>query len=276
MPVFIAFYFIYLFSVGMEQLQSNPGLFSSVKPPRVLQPITNRKIFNSEEPSPPSENTYSDVFVVSNIKPVLPPIQSENNKIPIPISSPPKQPPSARRQSGTVWGVEGDPKQELRQASSPSKDYIGPAPSSFYTSREYQDVDTMHKQLPGKGIYKANPPCFVLGLFAGVMGLLTLVGGIIMTVIGYFSDNKEKALQINGIVFIILGVLLIFVAYLYFCVVVSRHWKILKKQKEKKEQNENRRPRTDSQMAKSRDEIHAINRMFRVKTYTRNDVWARS
>ena len=256
-----------IFPEGMQQLQSHQG--SSSKP-RVLQPITKGPTGISKEHGLPSEDASSELFVVPNRKPILPPIGSnKNDKTYQSVQEESTKPAtgSTRRKSKISFtSNEADSKNEERNTQpTTSSDYIGPAPSTYYVN----DTNVMQQEGSTERVYKSNPPCFALGMFAGVLGLLTLTGGIVMTTIGYLSNGKT-AIRINGIVFIILGLMLILFAYLYFCVVVSRHARLLKRQLEKKKQNKKKSPRGDHGIKKSRDEI---NRMFRVKTYTRNDVW---
>ena len=256
----------------MQQLQSNQGLSSSSKP-RVLQPITNGPTGIPKEHVPLPQDASSELFVVSHRKPILPPIGSNNNA----KGSQGAQEENAKPPTGSIRpksktscsSNEANSKNEERITSrtssrTSSRDYIGPTPSTYYI-----DTDVTQQEGSTEGVYKSNPPCFPLGLFAGVLGLLILIGGIVMTTIGYLNNGKT-ALRINGIVFIILGLMLILVAYLYFCVVVTRHARLLKRQLERKKQNKNKKSSGDYGIQKSRNEI---NRMFRVKTYTRNDVW---
>ena len=253
----------------MQQLQSQQGISSSSKP-RVLQPITNGPTGIPKEHGLHSENASPELFVVPNRKPILPPIGSNNkDKTSQGEQEESTKPPtgSTRRKSKVSFtSNETLSKNEERNTKpSTSSDYIGPAPSTYYIN----DADAKQQKGSTERVHRSNPPCFALGMFAGVLGLLTLTGGIVMTTIGYLSDGKT-AIRINGIVFIVLGLMLILVAYLYFCVVVSRHAQLLKRQLEKKKQKKKKSPRDDHGIKKSRDEI---NRMFRVKTYTRNDVW---
>ena len=252
----------------MQQLQSSQGLSSSSKP-IVLQPITHGPTRVPKEHGLAPQDVSRELFVVPQRKPILPPIGSNNNdKRSQGAQEQSTRPPtgSTRRKSKASFSSnEADAKNEERNTkpSTSSQDYIGPAPSTYYIN----DTDVTQQKDSTEGVYKSNPLCFPLGLFAGVLGLLTLVGGIVMTTIGYLSNGKT-AMRINGIVFIILGLMLVLVAYLYFCVVVTRHARVLKRQLERKKQNKNESPKDG--IKKSRDEI---NRMFRVKTYTRNDVW---